>query len=135
MDLLINIDVPDLDEGVAFYNRAFDLVVTRRFGADAAELSGAPVRLYLLRKASDTMGAGDERRRYGRHWTPLHLDFVVVDIEAAVNKAVEAGARVEAEIRAEVWGKIAVMADPFGHGFCLIEFLGRGYDEIAQRQP
>jgi hypothetical protein len=23
------------------------------------------------------------------------------------------------------------MADPFGHGFCLIEFRGRGYDEIA----
>jgi hypothetical protein len=23
------------------------------------------------------------------------------------------------------------MADPFGNGFCLIEFLGRGYDEIA----
>ena len=23
------------------------------------------------------------------------------------------------------------MADPFGHGFCFIQFLGRGYDEIA----
>ena len=24
-----------------------------------------------------------------------------------------------------------MLADPFGHGICLIEFLGRGYDEIA----
>jgi hypothetical protein len=24
------------------------------------------------------------------------------------------------------------MADPFGHGFCFIEFVGRGYDEIAE---
>jgi lactoylglutathione lyase len=23
------------------------------------------------------------------------------------------------------------LADPFGHGLCLIEFRGRGYDEIA----
>jgi hypothetical protein len=27
------------------------------------------------------------------------------------------------------------MADPFGHGFCLIQFLGRGYDEIADQEP
>jgi hypothetical protein len=26
-----------------------------------------------------------------------------------------------------------VLADPFGHGLCLIQFLGRGYDEIAER--
>ena len=24
-----------------------------------------------------------------------------------------------------------VLADPFGHGLCLIQFLGRGYDEIV----
>jgi hypothetical protein len=24
-----------------------------------------------------------------------------------------------------------MLADPFGHGICLIRFLGRGYDEIA----
>ena len=28
-------------------------------------------------------------------------------------------------------GRIAMFADPFGNGFCLIEFTGRGYDEIA----
>ena len=28
-------------------------------------------------------------------------------------------------------GKIAHLADPFGHGVCLVQFLGRGYDEIA----
>jgi hypothetical protein len=26
---------------------------------------------------------------------------------------------------------LALMADPFGNGFCLVQFLGRGYDEIA----
>jgi hypothetical protein len=28
------------------------------------------------------------------------------------------------------------MADPFGHGFCLIQFTERGYDAIAtERRP
>ena len=64
-------------------------------------------------------------------WTPVHLDFVVGAIEPAVTRAQKAGARLEGEIRTNKWGRIAVMADPFGHGFCVIEFLGRGYDEIA----
>ncbi len=25
-----------------------------------------------------------------------------------------------------------MVADPFGHGLCLIEFIARGYDEIAE---
>jgi predicted enzyme related to lactoylglutathione lyase len=57
----------------------------------------------------------------------------VDDIEAALSRAIEAGARAETEIRVEPWGKIVVLADPFGHGVCLIEFLGRGYDEVADR--
>jgi predicted enzyme related to lactoylglutathione lyase len=61
----------------------------------------------------------------------VHLDFVVLEIVPAVARAQAAGARLEGDIRTHDWGRIAVMADPFGHGFCLIEFLGRGYDEIA----
>jgi len=25
---------------------------------------------------------------------------------------------------------MANLADPFGHGFCLLEFRGKGYDEV-----
>jgi predicted enzyme related to lactoylglutathione lyase len=134
MDLLVNIDVPNLADGIAFYTRAFGLVVTRRLGAEAAELSGLPACIYLLQKPAGTLGAGKERRHYERHWTPVHLDVVVDDIEAAVTRALAAGARAEVEIRVNVWGKIAVMSDPFGHGFCLIQFLGRGYDEIVDQE-
>ncbi len=131
VDLLINIDVPNLDQAVAFYEQAFGLTVTRRLGTEAVELGGLPVRLYLLQKPSGSVGAGADLRRYDRHWTPVHIDVVVDDIEAALHRAVAAGGRAEAEIRAYAWGKIAILSDPFGHGFCLIEFLGRGYDEIA----
>ena len=77
------------------------------------------------------MSAGSDRRRYERHWTPVHFDVVVDDIEDAVRKALNAGALIEAAIREERWGRITVLTDPFGHGFCLIQFLGRGYDEIV----
>lgn len=133
MDLLINIDVPDLAEAVTFYAKAFGLTVSRRFGTEVAELSGWPVRLYLLQKTEGSIGAGDDPRRYHRHWTPVHIDVVVDEVEATMDRAVAAGARAETEIRIHAWGKIAVLSDPFGHGFCLIEFLGRGYDEIADR--
>ena len=61
----------------------------------------------------------------------MHIDVVVDDVEAAVERAVNAGATVEGPVRTANWGKLALMADPFGHGICLIEFVGRGYDEIA----
>jgi predicted enzyme related to lactoylglutathione lyase len=133
MDLLVNIDVPDLTRAIAFYRDAFGLTVTRRFGSDGAELSGWPVRLYLLENPEGSAGAANNPRRYARHWTPVHLDVVVEDIEAALSRALAAGARAETEIRTAAWGRIVTIADPFGHGLCLIQFLGRGYDEIAER--
>lgn len=133
MDLLVNIDVPDVVAAERFYVEAFGLTPIRRFGAAGVELSGWPAKLYLLEKAEGTIGAGDDRRRYARHWSPVHLDVVVGDVEAALQRAVAAGAVPEGEIRTAAWGRIVTLADPFGHGLCLIQFLGRGYDEIAER--
>ena len=132
MNVLINVDVPDLESAVAFYTQAFGLTVRRRFGEQGAELAGWPVSLFLLQKEAGSVAAGDSRRTYERHWTPVHLDVVVEDMDGALSRAIGAGARVEQEVRTEVWGKIAVLADPFGHGLCLIEFLNRGYDEISE---
>jgi predicted enzyme related to lactoylglutathione lyase len=131
VDALVNIDVPELDPAIRFYTAAFGLSVSRRVGRHIAELSGLPVRVYLLEKPAGSLGTGGDKRRYERHWTPVHLDIVVDDIEAAVATAALAGAKVETPTRVEAWGKFAVLSDPFGHGFCLIEFVGRGYDEIA----
>jgi catechol 2,3-dioxygenase-like lactoylglutathione lyase family enzyme len=60
VDLLVNLDVPELDKAVAFYTSALGLAVGRRFGEEGVEL-----------------------------------------------------------------------ADPFGNGFCLLQFSGRGDDAIA----
>lgn len=137
MDLLLNIDVPDLARAEAFYCQAFGLRPTRRFGTAAVELTGAGVALYLLVKeegsAPTPQGAGV--RSYARHWTPVHLDVVVEDLEAAMQKVLAAGAVLEVPAKTSRWGKLALFADPFGHGFCLVQFIGRGYDAIADPQP
>ncbi len=133
MDFLINIDVDDLEAAIRFYNTAFGLRIGRRFGAFGVEMLGGPAPIYLLAKDADTPSAEttSQVRSYDRHWTPVHLDFIVEDIENAVKKTVQAGARLEKPIATQKWGKLALMADPFGHGFCFVQFLGRGYDEIA----
>jgi predicted enzyme related to lactoylglutathione lyase len=132
MTLLINIDVPDIEAGVRFYTAAFGLRVGRRFDTDFVELLGLPATLYLLTKASGSIGAGTDRRRYDRHWTPVHMDIVVPDLDAAVERAVGAGATLEAPARDASYGRIAMLADPFGHGFCLLQFNELGYDALLQ---
>ena len=134
MDLLVNIDVDELSKAIAFYREAVGLRVGRRFGSLGVEMLGASSPVYLLVKADETRPSvnTDEVRRYRRHWTPVHLDFVVSELEAAVSRAIAAGATIEDEIQTNSWGRIAHMADPFGHGICFLEFRDRGYDEIAQ---
>jgi predicted enzyme related to lactoylglutathione lyase len=133
LQLLANVDVDDLDKAIAFYGSAFDLRVGRRFGNDGVEMLGSSAPIYLLLKSAGTLASATttQQRDYRRHWTPVHLDFVVADTHAATQKAQAAGALLEGAIHTYSWGRIAHMADPFGHGFCLLEFLGRGYDEIA----
>jgi catechol 2,3-dioxygenase-like lactoylglutathione lyase family enzyme len=133
VSILVNIDVDNLDKATQFYCEGLGLTVGRRFGPDAVEILGATSPIYLLLKQNGTVASSSSRhlRSYARHWTPIHLDFVVDNIEGAVDRARNAGARLESQIRSNSWGKIAMLADPFGHGICLIEFVGRGYDEIA----
>ena len=132
-NLLLNIDVPDIEAGIAFYSAALGLEVGRRFDADFVELIGRDAPIYLLRKDAGTAigPAGGDTRRYTRHWSPIHPDFVVDDIEAATARAAVAGAVQEGETCDAPYGRLAMFADPFGHGFCLIEFNALGYDAIA----
>lgn len=102
-ELRICIDVPDLDAAIAFYTRALGLRLGRRNGALWAEPLGAgcPVDLLPVEAGSQATPAAAAVRDYARHWTPVHLDLPVQD-----------------------------PGDPFGHGFCLLQFEGRGYDEL-----
>ena len=131
--MLINIDVPDMAAAENFYTLALGLRVGRRFDEDFVELLGAPSPICLLRKdAGTSIGpVGGDERRYARHWTPVHPDFVIDDMDSAIERVVAAGALQEGETQDAPYGRLAMFADPFGHGFCLIEFNEEGYDAIA----
>jgi predicted enzyme related to lactoylglutathione lyase len=131
---VLNIDVPDIEAAVAFYTSAFGFEVGRRFDSEFVELLGAETKIYLLQKAvGSSIGPhGGDTRRYERHWSPIHPDFVVEDIEVATERVVRAGATQDGELCAAPYGKLAMFADPFGHGFCLIEFNSQGYDALIQ---
>jgi uncharacterized glyoxalase superfamily protein PhnB len=60
----------------------------------------------------------------------VHFDIVVDHLPTACDRAIAAGATLEAPIRHEAWCSIATFGDPFGHGFCLLQWQGRGYDEV-----
>jgi lactoylglutathione lyase len=130
---LINVDVPDLARGEAFYVAGLGLTVGRRFGEAGVELLGSGAPIYLLEKPPRTspFRGATQGRAYDRHWTPVHLDFAVDDLRAARARALHAGAVPEGDVETHVWGQIAYFSDPFGHGFCLLEFSQHGYDAIA----
>jgi predicted enzyme related to lactoylglutathione lyase len=132
---LVNIDVPDLEAGTRFYTQAFALRVGRRFAEPWVELVGGNAAIYLLeKKPGSTPAPSTLERSYERHWTPVHFDFVVPEIDTAVQRALAAGAKLEQPSADVPYGKLALLSDPFGHGFCLLEFNAQGYDAVPTRQ-
>ncbi len=131
MNVLINIDVPELDPAIRFYTAALGLSHTRTLDDDTAELRGAAATVYLLRKDPGSLAvkSPEVTRHYGRHWTPVHFDLVVDDVDAAAARAVAAGARQETG-RVDWRGSRCVsLSDPFGHGFCFIQFTHDTYQD------
>lgn len=133
-NLLVNIDVPDLDAGIDFYEKGLEFAFRRRlFDGLVAEMVCDQARVFLISQAAATSAVPNTRitRDYADHWTPIHLDLVVDDLPAAIARAVAAGAAAPVAIGHHAWGDLAPMRDPFGHGFCLIAFRGSGYDGVA----
>ena len=124
MRIIVNIDVPDLQKAIDFYTQALSLTLSRTIDHDVAELVGGSSVIYLLQKDADSTISKNSHatRNYARHWTPVHMDFVVDDLESAKARAIKAGAVCESECVAWMGSRCITFADPFGHGFCLIAF-------------
>ncbi|MGH8615024.1 MAG: VOC family protein [Gammaproteobacteria bacterium] len=117
-NFLVNLDVGDLEKAARFYGSAFGLQIGRRFGAFGVEMLGSSTPIYLPQITWDADLTSNLAASELRAPLDAGLDFVVDEIELAVQKAVSAGARLEKPIATYQWGKLALMADPFGHGFC-----------------
>jgi len=128
------IDVADLERGIAFYCDGLGLALKRRLSPSWVELAGANLPIFLLgnRKPTANLGGMQIQRDFARHWTPVHLDFIVPELDAAVARLTGLGATLDRPIQLAEYGRMANMADPFGNGFDLIEFSGSGYDAVSR---
>ena len=119
----ISIDVPSLAQGLVFYCAAFGFTEKSRPAPGVAVLHGLNVELCLLEKPPGSTPSPNttDRRRYERHWSPVHLDFHVEDLQAALRRVEALGAKREQLFENPEHGSAAFCSDPFGHGFCLLE--------------
>jgi predicted enzyme related to lactoylglutathione lyase len=128
------IEVTEPQRGIAFYCDGLGLTVRRRLSPRWIELAGANLPIFLLANQPEVadLGTISAKRNYDRHWTPVHLDFIVPDLDAIVARLTARGGTLDRAIKHREYGRIANMADPFGNGFDLIEFSGSGYDGVSR---
>ena len=128
------IEVTKLDRGIEFYCDGLGLRLKRRLNPSWVELEDANLPVFLLGNLPSVAELGSTKvsRDHHRHWTPVHLDFIVPDLDGAVSRLRALGATLDRDIQIEDYGRMANMSDPFGNGFDLIEFSGSGYGAVSR---
>ena len=93
----VSIDVPSLADGIAFYGQAFGFEVSVRPapGVAVLKLGGASLCLLEKKEGSKPLPQTADTRRHERHWTPVHLDIHLADLDAALVRAIAAGAKIK----------------------------------------
>jgi predicted enzyme related to lactoylglutathione lyase len=134
LDVHAYVEVFDLQQALRFYVGGLGLRELRRLTPRWVELAGARIPIHLLARPEPDFrtGATALRRDFARHWTPVHLDFVVDDLTAAVERAVAAGGVMDRNVVDHQYWRMANLADPSGNGVDLIEFADGGYDAFVQ---
>ena len=118
----VSVDVPNLARRPSLLREAFRLTEIARPIATYAILKCGEAQIGIMEKPAGTKPAmgSDDVRRYERHWTPVHIDFHVDSFEAALARALSAGAKCEQKFDVPGRPPIAFCSDPFGNGFCIV---------------
>ncbi len=121
------IDVENAEKAIEFYGPGIGLRLIKSDKRWAKMADGDTV-FWIMEMPVGTppFAEAPSPRGYARHWTPVHLDFVVADIDAAVARAIAAGGRLEGAIRRRPDGGLANMVDPSGNGLDLIQRSEKG---------
>ena len=127
LSVSVSIDVPDMAKGLRFYADAFGFSKISEPYPGIAVLRAGNMTITLLEKREQTKPSPNTRdvRHYDRHWTPVHLDIHVEDLNVALDRATKAGAIREQFFENPEHGSAAFCSDPFGNGFCLLERKSR----------
>ena len=115
----------DAAEAIAFYQRAFGAEEMVRLPGPDGKLMHA-----CLRINGSTVMLSDEFPDHGMvgpkalGGSPVTIHLMVPDVDAAVARAVEAGASVTMEVADQFWGdRYGSIRDPYGHSWSLATHL------------
>ena len=107
----------DASAAIDFYRRAFGAEETARLPGPGGRLMHAAVRI-----GDSTLMLADEMPEWGSlgpkalKGSPVVIHLYVADVDAAVAKAVAAGAKVTMPVADMFWGdRYGQLEDPFGH--------------------
>ena len=114
----ICIDVNDVERAVEFYGRGLGFEVVESH-PDWAQLKLNQQTFWVMKTAAGPDGA--IARDFRRHWTPLHLDLQVDDLDEAVKRALKAGGMLDREIQRGPKSNLANLSDPSGNGIDLVQ--------------
>lgn len=108
-------------QAIEFYKKAFGAVEEARLPAPDGRIMHAMVRIH-----GDAVMLVDEMPEWGAlgpkslKGSPVTLHVYVEDVDAAVQRAVDAGAKVTMPVADMFWGdRYGKLEDPFGHQWSL----------------
>jgi PhnB protein len=104
-------------EAIDFYKRAFNAQENFRMAEPGGRIGHAELRigdsLIMLSDEYPDMGARGPESIGG---TPVALHLYVEDVDAFVERALQAGARLERPLQNQFYGdRAGMLADPYGH--------------------
>ena len=113
-----HLELRDAARAIEFYKKAFGAVeITRQSGPDGKSIMHCQLRIgdsmLLLHDEYAESGGESPQTLEG---SPVTLHLYVDDADAAVERAVKAGARVDMPVQDMFWGdRYCQITDPFGH--------------------
>jgi uncharacterized glyoxalase superfamily protein PhnB len=134
------------DRALEFYRKAFGAEIHDRLtGPDGKSVIHAQIKVgdsfIFLGDEVPGMGGGAPEKYGG---SPASLHLYVEDVDAAVERAVKAGAEIRMPVADMFWGdRYAKVADPFGYEWGLAtrredltpDEIRRGAEEFFKKQP
>jgi PhnB protein len=109
--------VDDAEQAIAYYKKAFDAEETVRMDAPDGKIGHAELKIgdsHVMLSDPFPQASTTPPKELGG--TSASIFMYVEDVDAVVQKAVDAGATVTMEVEDQFWGdRFGSITDPFGH--------------------
>ena len=108
-------------DAIGFYKKAFGATELMRIDAPGGKIGHAEIKIgdSPIMLADEFPGCSN-RSPQSLGGSPVGIMLYVTDVDAAFQKAVDAGAKVEAPLEDMFWGdRYGKLTDPFGHSWSL----------------